>query len=204
MRKGKERKRDGAPTRRGISPRHIRLFPNGALLRNHTHTHIQSECIRPERWQIGNQFTWIPSRSLLMHQKLSASMFRNTSSCKLETLKFSTSSSAKSQKTKENKKQTKKGNKRERQRQEKIEGGTLNRENSTYGRKIHSRKTLLALDAFLHSKLLLNHLKHTQHTHTQRNVIHWTLRKGIYSDSGSQWQKHNLENTMLCARSINE
>ncbi len=36
----------------------------------YSHTHRQSECIRPARWQIGNQFTWIPSRSLLMHQKL--------------------------------------------------------------------------------------------------------------------------------------
>lgn len=89
-----------------------------------SHTHIQSECIRPDRWQIGNQFTWIPSRSLLMHQKLSASMFRNTSSCKLETLKFSTSSSAKSQKTKENKKQTEKKNNSERQRERKMERET--------------------------------------------------------------------------------
>ncbi len=91
----------------------------------YSHTHRQSECIRPARWQIGNQFTWIPSRSLLMHQKLSASMFRNTSSCKLETLKFSTSSSAKSQKTKENKKETEKKNESERQRGRKMEDDTV-------------------------------------------------------------------------------
>lgn len=37
--------------------------------------------------------TWMPSRSLLMHQKLSASMFLSASSWRLDTSKFSTSSS---------------------------------------------------------------------------------------------------------------
>ncbi len=60
-----------------------------------------------------------------MHQKLSASMLRNTSSCKLETLKFSTSSSAKSQKTNENKKETEKMNKSERQRGRKTDEETV-------------------------------------------------------------------------------
>ena len=39
--------------------------------------------------------TCIPSSSLLMHQKLSASMFRSDSSRRLDTSKFSTSSSGK-------------------------------------------------------------------------------------------------------------
>lgn len=37
--------------------------------------------------------TWMPSSSLLMHQKLSASMFLRASSWRLDTSKFSTSSS---------------------------------------------------------------------------------------------------------------
>lgn len=40
-----------------------------------------------------NQFTWMPSSSLLMHQKLSASIFCSTSVERLETSKFSKSSS---------------------------------------------------------------------------------------------------------------
>lgn len=46
----------------------------------HTHTHTSG-------------LTWMPSRSLLMHQKLSASMFLKASSWRLDTSKFSTSSS---------------------------------------------------------------------------------------------------------------
>lgn len=115
-RQGEETGR-GTYTQGNLAATHLYLSQRCSRL-SFTRTHIQSECIRPDCWQIGNQFTWIPSRSLLMHQKLSASMFRNTSSCKLETLKFSTSSSAKSQKTKENKKV--KDKERERQEYRKI------------------------------------------------------------------------------------
>lgn len=40
-----------------------------------------------------HMLTWMPSSSLLMHQKLSASMFLRASSWRLDTSKFSTSSS---------------------------------------------------------------------------------------------------------------
>lgn len=71
-----------------------------------------------------------------MHQKLSASMFRNTSSCKLETLKFSTSSSAKSHKTKENNNETEKENASESQRGRKMEEETDSKRDNSIERFI--------------------------------------------------------------------
>lgn len=53
----------------------------------HTQTH-----------KLEHVYTWMPSSSLLMHQKLSASMFLRASSWRLETSKFSTSSSGKEEK----------------------------------------------------------------------------------------------------------
>ena len=48
-------------------------------------------CDLADKWT--HTFTWMPSSSLLMHQKLSASMFLRASSWRLDTSKFSTSSS---------------------------------------------------------------------------------------------------------------
>lgn len=55
----------------------------------HCHPSEGKEFLWPQR------LTWIPSSSLLMHQKLSASMLRKTSCDRFVTSKFSTSSSAK-------------------------------------------------------------------------------------------------------------